>query len=420
MKPVPGLHAAHSRRGGVYIAVAGTVVFVTLIGVAGLGWWIRTDNSASLIDEQRTARALARSGIELGVERIASDADWRVSYGKGAWDDAMEMDGGSISLVLRDDGDGRLEDDAADHAMIAARVKVGRARRELQAELEPLPVAINALATAIWSGEGVVIEDCFGFNAALPVYATEELSVKGQYADADLQSSTSVSTSAGARSVTVVAKDRYTAPDWDALERAIGKIGTAIKHSDVRDGLRNVVLSPESNPFGDPDPNGIYFVKVNGRGLTLENVRIVGTLIVLGGDVTIEGTQHWEQGETGMPVLIAEGDIAFAMNGVPLSELAIGVNLNPEGTPYEGETDSDLLDSYPPRITGMVVGLGDISVTGGMNLYGSLFAAGQVDLSTAIVSIYDEPKTRSSPPDGLREWGSAMRVVDGSWSWVSE
>lgn len=409
-----------SRRGGVYLAVAGTVTFVTLIGVAGLAWWARADDRVSLTHDERHAEDLARAGIELGIERTASDPDWRKTFADGGWNDAIEFAGGSVRLQLSDEGDGRIEDDLGDDAVILARAKHGRAARQLRVEIEPMLVPINALETAIWSDKHIAIEASPALNADLPLFADEDLTVEDWYANADLQSDQKIEAEKGARSQTIVSSDLYTRPDWGEFSSAIKGIGTEIPRSAFGWRLQDVVLSDASNPFGTPDPDGIYWINGRSNDFVIRNVRIVGTLIVFNAEVTVEGWQLWEQTDNGWPVFVCERALTLATGGVTLFESLAGFNVNPTGTPYEGEDDDRLDDSYPCRITGLVVGLHHVDVTGGLELRGTLVVKEDLSISNAAFYVRDEPDTRENPPPGFREETSRMRVVDGSWSWVTD
>ncbi|MEL6740133.1 MAG: hypothetical protein AAFP26_05720 [Planctomycetota bacterium] len=414
--------SAPTRRGGVYLAVAGTVTFVTLIGVAGIAWWARADDRVSLVDDQRQAAMLARAGVELGIERIASDENWRKTFADGGWADATTFNAGSISLTLTDEADGRLEDDLNDNAKLRARSKLGRAARSLEVELEPRPVAIDALSTGIWAAGVLSIDNSVSVVADLPIYAADHLTAEDYYVGSDLQSSASVTTERGARSETVVGPDFYTQPDWDSFKEAIKTIGTEIPRSAFGSHIQNAVLSSASNPFGTPDPDGIYWISGSGPNdaFSLRNVRIVGTLIVFDADVRAEWWQLWEQTDNGWPVLVCEKKLTLSPGGIPLIELLAGFNANPIGTPYNGEEDNANDDTHPTRITGLVVGLEDITISGGLDMRGTIIAQNDVDITWAAIYVRDEPSTRENPPVGFRAETSQMRLVEGSWRWVAD
>jgi hypothetical protein len=164
--------------------------------------------------------------------------------------------------------------------------------------------------------------------------------------------------------------------------------------------MHRAVLSPQSNPYkaiAGPAPwygqspsnplnaQGIYVVDVStvGGKLSLDRMRIVGTLVVLNGDVVVWGPVNWAPAVSNYPALLSKGNINLWM-GTPtasfetLSEATANVNFNPVGTPYGGATNTTKSDTYPVTLGGIVYATGNINLQHHAVVQGVLVAGGTV------------------------------------------
>ena len=119
------------------------------------------------------------------------------------------------------------------------------------------------------------------------------------------------------------------------------------------------------------------------------------------------------------PALIIDGDavLQYSSQGTVLSEATTGVNFNPPGTPYNGYSDSDLSDTYPSEIQGLV------HVTGQVQLQNTALIRGLLLCQSALVNdavvcqqsqfIYT-PSLFTFPPQG---YTSAVNMIPQSGSW---
>lgn len=85
-------------RGGAYLLVLTTAMLVATIGLAGLEA-ARVERQARLEEYDAVQAAyLAHAAIELGLGMIATDANWRINHGAGAWISSQALDPGTLAL----------------------------------------------------------------------------------------------------------------------------------------------------------------------------------------------------------------------------------------------------------------------------------------------------------------------------------
>jgi hypothetical protein len=124
-------------------------------------------------------------------------------------------------------------------------------------------------------------------------------------------------------------------------------------------------LGPGVNPFGTPDPNGIYWIDCANQDLYIERTRIRGTLLLLnpGPNSRIDyGPIHLSPHIPGYPTLLVNGNFSIRATNTSLSEAENGCNYNPPGavnTPGMVHktlgTDGDMVDVYTDSgINGLV------------------------------------------------------------------
>lgn len=153
--------------------------------------------------------------------------------------------------------------------------------------------------------------------------------------------------------------------------------------------VHNQLLSPQNNPFtGVTNSSGIYVLNCGGKKIHIRNTRIYGTLVVLnpGAGSKIEGSVCWDPtvvlstdpSVPNLPALVTDGPLEVSLESTPLSESSVGVNFNPTGSPYAGVTDSDLLDTYPSQISGVLFSVPDFTITKYTTINGTVVGMNKV------------------------------------------
>ena len=198
-------------------------------------------------------------------------------------------------------------------------------------------------------------------------------------------------------------------------------LGTRIPYTALASGvLQGVVLGPDVNPFGAGDPRGVYVLDCGGSPLTVRDVRIVGTLVILdpGTGSRIAGGLLAEPGADNFPVLVVRGSIELALSGGNLSEAALGVNLNPAGLPIDGVSNATATDTFASSIRGLIYATADATVSGSVTMTGAVSCGAGLRV-TGTLSVARDAANSVNPPPGFQA-RAVMRVVDGSWRVVTD
>lgn len=184
--------------------------------------------------------------------------------------------------------------------------------------------------------------------------------------------------------------------------------------SDVK-VIHRQLLSPTSNPFGSGVKNGqgIYIIDCGGKKISIRNSRIVGTLILLNqneGGSEIAGSINWTPAvtsadpmATNLPVLLSNKQLNLYFANTPLDEGLRNANFNPTGataTPYNDSQDTDMSDSYPSLINGVVYTEKKVSVTNSPTITGVLVAGDDINVKDATLGLKYDPiyYERNAPP----------------------
>lgn len=187
--------------------------------------------------------------------------------------------------------------------------------------------------------------------------------------------------------------------------------------------LDQVLLSPSHNPFGEPDPRGIYLINMNSNRLVVKNSRIYGTLVL------IDPSSNTELGDgaglvmspavNGLPALLVTGNSFYINPGdTSLVEPAMQVNFNDVGAPHAtaGE-DSDMEDTFASEISGLIYTSSRVRISN-LKMSGVIISEHDVYLDGDITMTWDNTYYRNPPPgfSGPEEvrllLGSAKRVAD--------
>jgi hypothetical protein len=199
--------------------------------------------------------------------------------------------------------------------------------------------------------------------------------------------------------------------------------------SDVR-VIHRRVLSPASNPFGTGVKNsqGIYIIDCGGNKISIRNSRIVGTLILRNqdeGGSEIAGSMHWSPAVisadplvNNLPALLSNKQLNLYCTSTALDEGLRNANFNPTGTPYNELGDSDLSDTYPSLISGLVYSAGTIAIANSPTIAGVLVGNNDITATNATLTLKYNPLyfERNAPP-GFRS-AVTYFVVPGSYKQV--
>ena len=124
------------RRGSVYIAVLGTAMLVTAIGLSALLVARVQHRGASGTADFAQARLNAQSGVDMGLFLIQQNpATWRDDFAAGLPTD-QPVGKGSFSLQADDPVDGDLTNNSTDPVLLVGIGNAGEARYKLQVRLE--------------------------------------------------------------------------------------------------------------------------------------------------------------------------------------------------------------------------------------------------------------------------------------------
>ena len=128
---------AHHRRGSAYIAVLGTAMIITIIGLSSLLITRVQQRAAAGSHDLVKARFQGESTVDLAQFWIAEDPNWRTSLKNDVWSGVRTIDEADISYKLVDEVDGDLANDDTQPVRVYSKAVVGNATRIYSMELAP-------------------------------------------------------------------------------------------------------------------------------------------------------------------------------------------------------------------------------------------------------------------------------------------
>lgn len=414
-----------ARRGAAYLValLAGSIVTVT--GLTAIKIAATRARGTAIIDDAAQARVMADSGLEHALSAIAAHLDsgrTRHDLINQNWP-VVAMGKGQFTWTLSA-LDGTPTNSGNEPVRLRVVAEHGQARHALEAAVVPSGLPMDSLNTGLYAGGVIDLAALSSLASDKVVGSIGGVSAFTATVTAPVESAGTVggtlylgTTSSGA--------PRRRMPDPSFIND-YADMGQMIPRADlpaVMGGrcIRDNLLSPASNPFGPTNALGIYVVDLAGERLLVENIRIVGTLVlrnpgantVIGSNVLIEPAFPW------MPSLLVEGDITFAGSNAGPSETTLGVNLNPPHTPYEGIYDTDTVDAYPGYVGGVAYVSGNATFSlPRQNFRGTLLVGGDVRVASAVaVSIVYDPGVAHLPPLGFFDDAGGLALDPASLAW---
>lgn len=353
-------HQRRVRGGYLYVAVLFTALLIASVTAAALVQSTAVYRAVSLQTGQRHARQLAESELHRLTAWMKSGLTWRDEPNDTYSDWRISGDGGLRHKYT--DADGDLTDDVFDPLTITVHARIGKSEFAMSAvvtpEIFPHPV-LDYLCTSTGDFE---VKD----SRCVIVGGMAQC---GKKVKADNKSDPYIV----ATSFTYVDSldDEFTirgdsingaivSPPDDLIQPYV-EIGTEIDIDSIPiDGdehiIEDVVLSATSNPYGNPDPNGIYWIEATEIKIGIRNARLECTLAVIeSGEIKIKEGVHWEHSANYAAALVAKAKIKFEKLEVSLDEATRSTNFNPASSPYRTNfSNSTMTDAYPTMVRGLV------------------------------------------------------------------
>lgn len=413
------------RRGSLYTGVLLVSLMVAMIGLASLQIAHITLREADEVSSVASAQLLARSAVEYAVLQVRNNPQWRTTFQHNVpypTSGPITLGNGKFSFRLLD-SDGNLADDESDAVRVLGVATIGEATWAESVLLLPTGSAVSSLNCSICSGGNLALASGACVESNQRVAAAGQVSVSGSQAllaAKYIDSGMSISgNAAGLRTAPAAVRKM---PSDTCFEYYLAR-GAYIEieklpTSSGAKRMGEVVLGPGINPYGVANPEGIYILDCKNTRVTLADLRVVGTLVLLdpGPNSSLTGRVSLEPAISNYPALLVRGNFQFAYQSDDfLRESNEGTNFNPNGAPARGVTDSDLNDNYPSMIRGLVYVTGTLhapadgktSVSDGVLLAGSM-------LFESSHRVRFSPLFATSPPPGFAQ-GNPMVIAPGTW-----
>ena len=405
------------RRGSLYVAVLGSTMVITVIGISALMLARIERVSAEGTADLSTARFYAQSAIEMGQHKIRQDSNWRTTYTSGAWESNRTIGSGKYTLEGIDPVDGNLSNSASDSLLLRGTGFEGQSRYKLQVTMVAKSNALTCLQVAMHAGSNLTFNSAtVACNQTISANNTVSGSSNNIAANVEAVSAITAQTITGTKTPGITPR---TMPDTSAFSYYTTN-GTTIPYSSILKvsgvvTMEKKLLSPADNPYGMVmNPNGIYVINCAGGNLRIRNCRIAGTLVILNpGTFSIENSVLFEPAVANYPSLLVNGNATLNYTNTALSESSLAYNFNPASTPYQGDHNSTMLDTYPSVINGLVYVSGAVTTQSTVTINGVLVVGttltSQNNLNLSYLSTF-----YTNPPPGF---GGAPEMVVSPGTW---
>lgn len=410
------------RRGAaLYVVVLSVAMIVSVLALASLGELHLEREAFEREQDMLIARRYAQAAIEVGMQRIAADPNWRTTYNSGVWEQNQPIGiDGRYTLAGVDPNDGDLTSPDSDPVVLTGTATRGGATQKMEVTLIPDPRGMTCLQVAVHAGTDVNLHDPAGVGGNVVVSSNNIIQAVGTVTvDPDCESVNGFSGTIQPGSTTSPVPSREM-PSPSTVTDDYESSGTIISISSIPlvSGVRTieqVVISPANNPYGAGLTNaqGVYVIDCQGENLRIRNCRIVATLVLtnVGPSSQVTESVQWEAGVANYPALLVNGSMAFDFTDVPLNETV--TNFNPNGTPYEGDADSDLNDSYPSVIRALIYVSANATTTNHPVFDGVVVVGNSLDVYGDVDLAY-QGTYLDNPPPGFAV-SEKMKISVGSW-----
>jgi hypothetical protein len=368
------------------------------------------------------ARVLASSAVENALVALSTNPNWRTDYLNDVEYPAppASLAPGKFTWKVVD-SDGSLSDDEMDPVRVYGIGRVGQYVCTESVQFQPseplgcleASLCANNDVTFEWvtvTATQLVSSNSSAYANTSNVYPTVETvnTANGQTYHGGTTPGIAPRTMPDPATVFDYYIANGTPIDYASLDSSVAQSRAITKR----------LLSPAVNPYGsgETNPEGIYVIDCQGGRIRISSCRIVGTLVLLnvGDSSEFFIDLNIAPAVPDYPSLMIQGDIEFFHDAAAvLSEDVSGISYNPPGTPYEGQEDTDITDTYPTVIKGLVYVSNNV-ITFDNPTFDGVLVVGNTAMLQDNLHLQYQSTYLSNPPPGFRT-GNVMQVVRGSW-----
>ncbi|NNM24960.1 MAG: hypothetical protein HKO59_03050 [Phycisphaerales bacterium] len=437
----PSVPYCRRSRGSAYLLVLVMTAMVVVIGLGAIAVARLNHRNAAVRGDEAAADVLALSALEMGITVLEDAMDaaelsaspWRPGFTHGVWSSPVDFGGGTVEWSLADaTGDEDLADSDSDPIVLTGRGSINDAVRRCSVLLVPAGAGLEVLQTPLHTAGNLINDKSLAASGG-PISVAGSLynndTIAGDVEAGAVMVHGSIS---GTVTTPVPAKDMPGSSIFQSYyDRATPIPWSAFPNPDFEPGL----LSAAVNPYGPQNKDGVYRVDVPAfETLKVREGRIRGTLVITLGyksKLKLQDELLLEPHRPDFPCLIVQGAVDAKVelgwpDGATLDEAAVGVNLNPPHTPFEGDSDGSLDDVYTPEIRGLVhvlhagtgTFLGDDLDDSELVVTGTILTEGLAAVaSKGTATLTVDPALFVNPPEGYSE-GDRVAPLPGSWTWT--
>jgi hypothetical protein len=224
-------HPSKFRTGGVYIAVLGTALIISVLGMSTLMLQRLQNRQLTATTDIRQAQLNAEAAVEIAFLAIQTESNWRTARTNGRWFTARNTGSGHCTADVIDPLDNNLADDDTEPVVILGIGNSGPAEQRLQVTVDPRKMPLECLRSTVAAGDLIDMQSdtlrSSGLITANQISANAS-SIYGNVEAVTVSGSTYYGTT-----TQVDADERPELPDWQSVFDYYRTNGTQINIGDL-------------------------------------------------------------------------------------------------------------------------------------------------------------------------------------------
>jgi hypothetical protein len=146
-------HFSRYRTGGVYIAVLGTALVVSVLGMSTVMLQRVQNRLLVATKDMHQAQLNAESAVELGMLILKDESNWRTARTNGRWFTARGTGAGTCSLDVIDPADSNLADDDSETIVLRGIGTSGLSEQRVEVTVDPVKKPLDCLQSTVAAGD---------------------------------------------------------------------------------------------------------------------------------------------------------------------------------------------------------------------------------------------------------------------------